>query len=505
MKWLPILVFALFGYYLIGANFSAKLGMIDDHEIPKFLGSDGKIEIWEIPKVIGSTEVGRWGEYPRFRPSYFSLRVIETALWRDAAVWWYLTRYLMLIASMYLGWKIASRFFPKLISYLIVFYLMTLPFWPDLLTRLGPSEIYALPGLLMFIWGIMSGELWLVAAGYAVCVGAKENLLVLFPLLLLYAWYRYFTKKITVKEGVMYAALTLYTAWIVGAIAAATGQTGADVYGTAISYPARLSRLYQYKRYIVESRHLQIPIFIMLAATLKIGAEIIHGKWKKAIKSPELKHLAVGILLGSVILSQYIFYDSKLPSNMRYDFPVMLLFPVFMLTALSLALTLLPKRKLSKLVKRLVYVGLFFGLGYLVLTRGYGFIRESAKRNAKATIQFAQNLEIVKAKLKSSPETPLVFVSKDYFDYEPMVAIERYLTAVQVTNEFKLSYSKMEGVNEPLGLELEKRLTGVMAGVPDPDGVFSRFSPTGEIKPPCWMIAFDEGATYGKCELLATF
>ena len=44
-KLLPIVVFAVFGYYLMGGLFSARLGMIDDHEIPYFLGSDGVITI----------------------------------------------------------------------------------------------------------------------------------------------------------------------------------------------------------------------------------------------------------------------------------------------------------------------------------------------------------------------------------------------------------------------------------------------------------------------------
>ncbi len=162
MRWLPWIVFAVFGFYLIGNNFNAKLGMIDDHEIAMFLGSDGKVSVDEFPKEILKTEIGQWGSYLRYRPSYYTLRVLETALWRDDARLWYLSRYLMLVVSMVLGYQIMIMYFPQIVSYLFIFYIMTMPFWPDMLTRLGPSEMYALPAVLLFVYGLIKNKLWIV-------------------------------------------------------------------------------------------------------------------------------------------------------------------------------------------------------------------------------------------------------------------------------------------------------------------------------------------------------
>ena len=100
---LPVLVMILFGYFLLSNNFKAGLGMIDDHEIAMFLGSDGKICVSEIPSLLFSTEVGQFGKALRYRPSYYFLRILESLLWQDKAILWYGFRYLMLVLSLVLG------------------------------------------------------------------------------------------------------------------------------------------------------------------------------------------------------------------------------------------------------------------------------------------------------------------------------------------------------------------------------------------------------------------
>ncbi|OJX66511.1 MAG: hypothetical protein BGO94_06490 [Micrococcales bacterium 72-143] len=68
-------VFAFFGQLR-----HARLGLIDDHEILRFLGSDHRLLLWEIPSVLGTTELANWGEDGRFRPAYYFLRAVEVAL-----------------------------------------------------------------------------------------------------------------------------------------------------------------------------------------------------------------------------------------------------------------------------------------------------------------------------------------------------------------------------------------------------------------------------------------
>jgi hypothetical protein len=503
MKWISWLIFALFGFYLVGNNFSAKLGLIDDHEIAMFLGSDGQVKISEFIPTVMSTEVGKWGTYLRYRPSYYTLRVLETMLWRDNAMLWYLSRYVMLVVAMWLGWKIMSRYFPKILSYVFIFYLMTIPFWTDLLTRLGPSEIYGIVAIPLFIYGLLEKKLWMITVGYMVAVGAKENFLVLFPILLLYTGYRAYTKAISQKDIIATVGMTVYTLFIVGAIQTATAQAGADIYGASISYSDRLVRLYSYKRYIVESRHLQAAILIFGVGLIKLVSDV-YKKGKAILhKNLILNHLIAGSLVGTSILSQYIFYDSKIPSNIRYDYPVMLLFPVLQMIAVSLLIQMLPPKikglKISWLLNLIVVAAMLL----FIFKRGYGPVQQEALRSARVTQGFQQKLKLIEEKLKDEPQVKLVFVSEKYLDFEPIVSVSRYLTSRRINNEFMLYYQMEEDKNDPM--ELDDRLKAVMNGEVGDDGIFDRFTEYKIDDKPCYSITYGLAASHPTCPEIVKF
>jgi hypothetical protein len=505
MKWLPWLVFAIFGYYLVGANFSAKLGIIDDHEIAMFLGSDGKIKISEIPAVLMTTEVGQWGTYLRYRPSYYTLRVIETALWQDNATLWYVSRYGMLVLAMVLGWKIMSRYFPEVVAYIFIFYLMTIPFWTDLLTRLGPSEIYGVVALPLLIYGMQHRRLWMIVVGYIVAIGAKENFLVLFPILLLYFGYQQYNKLIGRKEVFTIIILTLYTVFIVGAIQTATSKAGADIYGTSISYSDRFARLYSYKRFIVESRHLQIALAIFFVGVAKLIGDV----YKKGItvlrNNSIFNHLVVAGVVGVSIASQYIFYDSQLPSNIRYDYPVMLLFPTLQLVAVSLLIRLLPKKVWGIRVSHAIYVGLVIGMLAFIFRRGYSPIQTKSRQVVHDSQKFDQQIKNIVQVAHEDLSNTLVFVSDKYFSFEPIISVGRYLTAKEVANKMILSYAKEEGVSDPLGLELEEKFAASMEGRAGIDDPFARFSPTERLSKPCSSVTFGSALPLPDCPEIARF
>lgn len=497
MKWLPILVFALFGYFLVGANFSAKLGMIDDHEIPMFLGGDGRIKLSEIPSVIMSTEVGRYGEYLRFRPSYFTLRVLETALWRDNAMLWYGARYLMLVLSLWLGWKILARYFPKIVAYLFVFYAMTMPFWPDLLTRLGPSEIYTVPAVLMFVYGMINNKLWILALGYAICVGSKENFLILFPILLGYAGYRTYMKKITKGELLTYLILFAYTIFITAGIMIATGKAKTDVYGTAISYRYRVTKFLWDIPMIIKNRHM-LPALLALAGGITLSAA-------RGYRSRVLKYVALMIVLLIVIASQYIFYTNQLPTNMRYDFPALLLFPILDLIALKMMITLFAKHKHDYMMTMIVYAAIAAVCSIYIFHRGFALVQIQSKNNSESTRTFAAELSKVETVIKNEPEATIMFVSDRYGDFEAIISVERYLNSRSVSNKFMLFYRPEKITAKPFELELQSRLVKVMEGSNGTDHIFDRFVKYDETTTPCFSIVFYGAAPLLNCQSIAKF
>lgn len=505
MKWFPLFILLVFGFYLVGNNFSAKLGIIDDHEIPMFMGSDGRVRLSEIPNTILQTEVGKWGEALRYRPSYYTLRVLETALWGENATAWYFTRYLILVAGMYLGYQIMTSYFPKIVAYLFIFYLMTIPFWSDLLSRLGPSEIYGVVAIPLFVYGVLKQRLWMVALGYLVTVGAKENFLILFPILWLYAGYRLYRRLISPRELIIYLILSIYTIFIVAGIQIATSKSGADVYGASISYTERFATLYKHKRYIIESRHLQLAVLIYLAGFVSLTRSLYQKGWQSLKDNPVARHLAIGAILGIALASQYIFYNNNIPSNTRYDFPAMLLFPIIQLVAVSLAIKLLPKKIWIFQTSWLGYFALSCGMIYMTVNRGYNHIQTQTELNAQKTISFDQQLSKTITKARENPEHVLVYVSEHYFSFEPIISVSRYLSAKEIENVMILRYTREESVEDPLGLELENRFIDSMEGNAKDDDPFARFSPASAMSQPCYSITFGKSKPLRECELIGSF
>ncbi len=503
MKWLPWLIFALFSFYLVGHNFSAKLGMIDDHEIALFLGGDGKIDITEVPKVIMSTEVGQWGTYLRYRPSYYTLRVIETAIWRDNAQLWYLSRYLMLVVSMWLGWKILSRYFPKVVSYLFVFYVMTMPFWPDLLTRLGPSEIYTLPAILLFVYGCVKNKLWMIALGYMICVGAKENFLVLFPVLLTWVGYQGITKKLTRKELLVILILLIYTVFITGAILVATAKVGADIYGNQISYRYRITKFAWELPSIIRNRQLLPSLVVISGGIIASFMLFFRRGWKACLESPITSHTFLAISLLCFIATQYIFYSNQLPTNMRYDFPGMILFPIVSLTALRLVVVSTRRHVLAP-ISAVAYVFLACLYLFFIFHRGYTRIQLQAENNAKVTQVFHARLGQAEKVISTHRASSIVFVSRRYIDFEAIVSVSRYLQSMGVSNPISLYFTPQEKMNDPLGNELQGRLIRVMHGESSNDHLFDHFSAYSPSASQL-CVTFDEAKPLPDCPVIATF
>lgn len=502
---LPWLIFGLFGFYLISNNFTAKLGIIDDHEIAMFLGNDGKINITEIPKAIMSTEVGQWGTNLRYRPSYHALRVIESSLWRDNAKLWYISHYLILVVSMWLGWTILTIYYPQIISYLFVFYIMALPFWPDVFTRLGPSETYATLTVLIFIYGLIKNNLWLITVGYLISVGSKENLIVLLPVLLCWTTYRYLTTKITKSDFAVTFILTIYTIFIAASIFIATAKTGTDFYGSRISYRYIFTRFFWDLPKIVITQHMipsLVAICIGIYTTTRLWTRI---GWKKVLENSVAKQLFAMLVVLAVAGSQYIFYTNKLPSNMRYDFPALLLFPVLDLMAFSLLMDIFKKRKYIRILTVAGYTAIALICGLYIFNHGYSAIQLQAKKNAVLSQNFDTQLNLATEKLKDNPDVLVMFVTNRYLSFELVISASRYLNSRSINNKYVLYYTPEENVTNPLGLELQDRLINVMDIGGDSEEIFKRFSKFKGFNEPCLSLIFGDADPLPQCPAIAKF
>jgi len=145
-------VSSAFSFLLIGRQIcQANWGLIDDHVVFHFLGSDLHLPLSEIwSTLLTKTEVGTLEG--RFRPAYYLFTLIETWLWGANVHLWYLTRTIAFAVFLSSVWWIMLRFVGGWLAGVLTASIALLPLWADVWSRLGPSEIYgaACIGLMVF-------------------------------------------------------------------------------------------------------------------------------------------------------------------------------------------------------------------------------------------------------------------------------------------------------------------------------------------------------------------
>src|SRR5262245_38473548 len=74
--------------YYWGPVVDAKWGLIDDHEVMFFVGPDDHMPVSRLPVVVEQIELSPQSTLPRFRPSYYGLRLAEALAWgKNPALW----------------------------------------------------------------------------------------------------------------------------------------------------------------------------------------------------------------------------------------------------------------------------------------------------------------------------------------------------------------------------------------------------------------------------------
>src|ERR1700716_749054 len=127
-----------FSFLLMGRQiYQANWGLIDDHVVFYFLGSDLHLPLSEIwSTLLAKTEVGTFEG--RFRPAYYLFTLTETWLWGANVHLWYLTRTIAFAVFLSSIWWIMRRFGGGWLSGALTASIALLPLWADVWSRLGP-------------------------------------------------------------------------------------------------------------------------------------------------------------------------------------------------------------------------------------------------------------------------------------------------------------------------------------------------------------------------------
>jgi len=463
-----ILVFSLiFSFLIFKENFKAKWSIIDDHEIAYFLGSDKKILVGEIPKLLLKTEVSSYGKALRFRPSYYLVRIVESALWRDNPFLWYFARFVILSIFVFSVTFLVSRYFGLLPGIIFTLFTMTDKYWYDIWTRLGPSEIYVVLGLSLYslsLYKILKDRskplfFWILfLLGGILAIGSKENMVILaLPAIYLILAYPLIIKKS--KRNLVYLSLhILFSFFVFLGVFLAVRSSGQNVYAVKISDSGLLQYL------ILGLKNSLTGLNLIFFAILFISFATL--KSNKRIQFTISNNFSLFLPLFSYLayVSQFVFYYGNWPRGWRYDFPGILSKYVFWLSSLYLFSKAVKDSYIfDKTLKNFIAMFsclLFFGtLLFLVSMRGYSNLISAEIKNAKYTNLFTENMLNLARKAREQDSKVIIFRADDPWSYEPIFSLERFLRLEGVRNKIVLDYedndlSKRGGLTKKLSERL---------------------------------------------------
>ena len=148
----PLTLFAI-SYWINSPMFGAWFGIIDDHMYISQLMPGNELKLWQIPRELLDTELGSFGNTPRYRPTYWISQFIQTSIFGDSAGARYFIRSLSQAISSFLIYKICLlrlkntmvvgyfvNFERQLIALTIAISSIGLLSWGDITLRLGPGE-----------------------------------------------------------------------------------------------------------------------------------------------------------------------------------------------------------------------------------------------------------------------------------------------------------------------------------------------------------------------------
>ncbi len=465
---LVVIAAGLLSIGLLGSSLTAGFGLIDDHEVLAFLGADGRLRLAEVVPTLISTEVGRFGESARYRPVYYALRVAETFLWQDSPALWYGARLVQFAAGVSLLW-LALRPWTGLVGGgAVVLLALTERFWGDVWCRLGPSECYVFVGAALYLWGASGlvarrarcGRRWLaVAAGGALAMGSKENMLVLvLPTIVLAGWCH--RRGRSSRLG----ALALATIGIFGLVIAASltlglASHGRDIYESPASAEARLEPAVLAARGAFRAAggwEMLAGLAVLVAGCRFSG---LAGRTRRVVR------LGACALVGLTLLvvteaAQVAFYAGVPSAGTRYEFPRALLPYAACVLAAVVGLRVARAVGMDHAVVRGARAGLVVGAGLLVLDRGFAPLVQACAANAETTRSNAGRLDAIAASLRRQSAWPLVIVYHAPRDLEPLVGVRVLLRHRGVQNPLFVQAGAT--VRAPNGA-LERRLIADLA------------------------------------------
>lgn len=500
---------------LFGNILNLQWQWVDDGIVMNYLGPDGRVELTQVPKLLADSEIGRAFVKGRYRPSFWTLRVLEAAAWGDQPTLYYVGRFAMLVLAVALFWWVLAEWLGLLTSLLFILLSFTYVYWYDVWGRLGAAETYGVPALaiytatLVLLWRTYDDKihirswqkqsLWFVnlVAGL-ILIGTKENfLLALLAALALFGFILY-RKRMEILPLLVTVVLLAAGLFIASSVGVALSQTGVDIYQNSVDTGGRTAILIR-----AVTRMLATPSVLFMLA-LAAGIMVASGFYVYTRGTKTMRHqysqataglLLVAFLCALVYLAQIVYYNGAWPSDNRYDFPGRLVEPFL---GFVFALWLIALVKIFTTDKWLIntaYLAFLFILFGVIAYRGFDQLEARIQRNVAQSQRFTANLHSIVRATQLFPDKAIIFDTHNYWDNEPAITTAIFLRNLGAQNTFHMRYE--QGVSKPKA-PIEKTMGEWMTGMSNNGYVWSGqelFLSLAQADPEnCFSISFSGNA-----------
>jgi len=439
---------------LLGRMVFADFCIIDDHWEALWLGETHNFSFSKIWPAALSAELGSLGSGGRYKPAWILYIALETWLFGDQPGLYHALRILYFALFLGIACRIAARCIGLVPALVFVTALTGLGFWGNLWTlSLGPLEQLAVAGvaILTIAYDVIvpryvSGEdipawaLPMASFGTAIAAGSKENFVFLVGILGAVAIAMAATRCLRVASAILALPPLVVPALVLYALASAAGNSQ-DFYGVDNSVAHRLATLLDLRQ--VLGRPFFVPF--MLAAVL-LAALLAWVGYRRSLLPRLQRRRATLVFMGFIgLLAVYtswelFFYNGRLPSGTRYDFPI-LLFPP------SIALGFAAFARYTSLVstgwgwRSVQFAFLAMIAFYLAYFRAPFALRSQVNAAVVRTTEFRHDFNVMRTKTSMHSDWPIVLEPNSPWDYE-------------VVDKFHV-WTKFFGISNPIMLRVE--------------------------------------------------
>ncbi len=403
--------------YQLGPMLRAEWELFDDAETLSWVPPGATLALSAVPGVVmACTEVGQFGKTARYRPVYYTTRVLETAALGPSPRRWHLWRMSMFALVIFLLFVSFDLWLGVWVGSALTIFVAANWYWQDVWLHLGPAEGLGTVGLAMFVLGAAfttRGELraaaWFAAIGTAIAVGSKESFLPLIvPCLLVLDWVR--RRSPRKRETIALAVLPIAVA---GAVTLSTVlyslRAGTDVYSHPVGSVSRVSWLLggwglALAAILILPAALQAAGWKLIALEQRTGE--VRDEWQRRIRA----FRAVAWCAAAVVAFQLFIYTpivSWPTYASRYDVPGRLASTALIGASIALFVafcSLAERKSWIPPFRALCVVALL-----LIARREFPWaLRGAAMRQAADSQALDASLNSYAATLRQHPGTPVV-------------------------------------------------------------------------------------------------